>query len=131
MAHVIGSGSKGNQPGTAQLTSIVVRAGHVISADQADQLAAPDLQPLRANRAIPGNIFVFARRNRKAGGAGVGRVRVILRGHSCCRENSTLLRLDRSDPFFRGTFHGPTVIAHPLAREKPERLAGGVQTEKE
>jgi hypothetical protein len=42
-----------------------------------------------------------------------------------CRENITSLLLDpltlrvnRRKPCFRGTFHGPTVIAHPLAGEK-------------
>src|SRR5580692_7768904 len=102
--------------------SVIVRAGHVISADQANQLAAPGLEPLRANRAIPGNVFV--RRKREITGACCARLRVLSDGHSWCRETITRLRLDRSSPCFRGTFHGPTVIAHPLAREKRERRVG-------
>jgi hypothetical protein len=43
---------------------------------------------------------------------------VFLRSNTLRRENTTLLRSDRSGPLFRGTFHGPTVIAHPSAREK-------------
>jgi hypothetical protein len=43
---------------------------------------------------------------------------VLLRRNTLRRENTTLLRADRSGPWFRGTFHGPTVIAHPSAREK-------------
>lgn len=99
--------------------SVIVRAGHVISADRANQLAAPGLKPLRANRAIPGDIFV--RPEREAVGNFCGRITYVLRGHSLCRENTTRLRLHRSGSLFRGTFHGSTVIAHPLAGEKRVR----------
>src|ERR1700684_437988 len=106
----------------AQLTSIVVRARHVISADRADQLAAPGRKPLRANRAIPGSILVrrggilFRILSFRLGFLPAGRFQ---------RDRCTWLRLDplifgvnRSCPFFRGTFHGPKVIAHLFAREK-------------
>jgi hypothetical protein len=59
-----------------------------------------------------------------------------------CRENITSLLLDpltlrvnRRKPCFRGTFHGPTVIAHPLAGEKRvtrwDRLGRGAGRESE
>src|SRR6201999_4049804 len=57
-SYEIGAAADSNLAEAAQLTSIVVRAGHVISADRTNQLAAPGRQPLRANRAIPGSIFV-------------------------------------------------------------------------
>jgi hypothetical protein len=39
------------------------------------------------------------------------------------KENTSRLRRHRNPSFFRDTFHGPTVIAHPLAREKRAGLA--------
>ena len=106
----------------AQLTSIVVRAGHVISADRADQLAAPGRKSLRANRAIPGSILV--RRGRLFFQIHRLRLRFVTSGR-LQRDRCTRLRLapasirvNRSCPFFRGTFHGPKVIAQPTAREK-------------
>src|ERR1700733_3443351 len=114
----------------AQLTSIVVRAGHVISADRADQLAAPGRKPLRANRAIPGRVFV------RRGGIPLRirslRVRFFASSNRFQRDRCTWLRFDplrftvnRSCPFFRGTFHGPKVIAQPLEWEKRVRRVGG------
>jgi hypothetical protein len=57
---------------------------------------------------------------------------MVLGGHSLCRENITSLLLDpstlrvnRRKPCFRGTFHGPTVIAHPLAGEKRVTVGTG------
>ncbi len=117
----------------AQLTSIVVRAGHVISADRANQLAAPGREPLRANRAIPGSILV--RRGRT-----LFRIPCLRRLRSLTsgrlqRDRCTRLRLDpasirvnRSCPFFRGTFHGPKVIAQPNAREKRVGRVGGPES---
>lgn len=122
-------------PGTnlaeaAQLTSIVVRAGHVISADRADQLATPGRQPLRANRAIPGRILV--RRGGILFRIHPIRIRFRISARRFQRDRCTWLRLDpsrfragRSYPFFRCTFHGPKVIAQPTAREKRERRVGG------
>ena len=108
--------------------SVIVRAGHVISADQANQLAASRLEPLRANRTIPGNVFV--RSTREVTRACSERAGFLLDGRSRCREKITCLPLDPSilrvngrSPWFHGAFHGPTVIAHPLVREK--RLVGG------
>src|ERR1700722_2434198 len=128
-SYEIGAATGSNLAEAAQLTSIVVRAGHVISADRANQLAAPGHQPLRANRAIPGHIFV------RRGG-------ILFRIHACrvrfrtsrrrfqrgsytrLRLNPLILRVNWSCPFFRGTFHGPKVIAQPLAREKRDRRVG-------
>ena len=116
----------------AQLTSIVVRAGHVISADRADQLAAPGREPLRANRAIPGSILV--RRGGNIFRLPCDRIRFLATGrrlhrYRCIglRLSPSIFRVNRSCPFFRGTFHGPKVIAQPFAREKRVTGVGGLR----
>jgi hypothetical protein len=76
---------------------IKVRAGHVIAADVANQLAAPGFQPLRADGTIPRSIFS----RKKSHTVDLGRLR---------RSQSQLL--------LHGAFHGSKVIAHPPAREK-------------
>src|SRR3984957_3126022 len=130
-SYEIGAAAGSNLAEAAQLTSIVVRAGHVISADRANQLAAPGRKPLRANRAIPGSILV------RRGG-------ILFRIHSCrvrihtlwrsfrrdkctrLRSDPLILRVNRSCPCFRATFHGPKVIAQPSAGEKRVGRVGGV-----
>jgi hypothetical protein len=112
MAQVIGSGSTSLGPHSL---SVIVRAGHVISADLANQLAVPGPQPLRADRAIPGSVFV---RSREISRPCRRRNRVFLRGQSLRNEATTRFRCYRNLLPFRDTFHGRTVIAHPLAREK-------------
>src|ERR1700742_516189 len=124
----IGAATGSNLTEAAQLTSIVVRAGHVISADRTNQLAAPGHQPLRANRTIPGSIFV--RRGRILFRIHCVRVRLLgcIRHRDRCtrlRLNPTFLGVNRSGPFFRGTFHGPKVIAQPNAGEKRVGRVGG------
>jgi hypothetical protein len=129
-SYEIGAAAGSNLAEAAQLTSIVVRAGHVISADRADQLAAPGRQPLRANRAIPGSILV--RRGGNIFRLPCDRIRFLATGRRLQRYRCIRLRLDpsifrvnRSRPFFRGTFHGPKVIAQPTAREKRVGRVGG------
>src|SRR5579862_3205464 len=129
-SYEIGAAAGSNLAEAAQLTSIVVRAGHVISADRADQLAAPGREPLRANRAIPGSILV--RRGGNIFRVPCVRFRLLAPGRRLQRDSCTRLRSDpsgfrvnRSCPFFRGTFHGPKVIAHLFAREKRVRRVGG------
>src|ERR1700722_11844470 len=129
-SYEIGAAAGSNLAEAAQLTSIVVRAGHVISADRADQLAAPGRQPLRANRAIPGSILV--RRGGNIFRLPCDRIRFLATGRRLQRDrcirprwDPSIFRGNRSCPFFRGTFHGPKVIAQPNAGEKRVGRVGG------
>src|SRR5258708_23413258 len=97
-----GAKNRNRRPCSGQITSrlIIVHAGHVIAARGTEQLAAPQLQPLRADGTIPRRIFgtsdttltALQRRN----------------GFSCglCR-----LGMDQDCFPLRGAFHGSTVIA--------------------
>src|SRR5258708_38150897 len=51
--------NRNRRPGRGQISGrlIIVRTGHVIAADGTDQLAAPRLQPLRADGTVPRRIF--------------------------------------------------------------------------
>src|SRR5215472_1444293 len=99
--------------------SIVIRAGHVIPAGVAEQLASSRLQPLRTHRAIPRGVLLFQR---------------------CCRFRGSLGPVrpsNRLSPYFpgghlllSGLSHGPPVIAqppihakaqHPLSPASPSR----------
>jgi len=79
---------------------IIVRAGHVIAAHGTDQLAAPRLQPLRADGTIPRRIF----------GTSNGTPAILQSGSGL---NCSLCRigLDPCELLLRGVFHGSTVIA--------------------
>jgi hypothetical protein len=56
---------------------------------------------------------------RDSGGVGLPADRAAVElGRSFWRGSGTLLRSRRRQPVLRGSFHGPTVIAHPPAREK-------------
>jgi hypothetical protein len=114
MDQVTSGGSRATRLGPHSL-SVIVRAGHVIPADRAKQLTAPGLEPLRTDRTIPGNIFVH-RGNEGAVQFCCGPA--VLRCHSGFGDNTTWLQFDGSSPCFHGAFHGPTVIAHPIVREK-------------
>src|SRR5713226_1097331 len=50
-----GAMNRNRRPGGGQIAGrlIIVRAGHVIAAHGTDQLAAPGLQPLRADGTVP------------------------------------------------------------------------------
>src|SRR6267143_1709601 len=87
--------------------SVIVRTGHVITADRTDQLAPPRLQPLRADGTIPRSIF---------GPNGAGQT--TLRGPSRLSCGLCWLAEDLNWFLLRGAFHSPTVIAHPPAGEK-------------
>jgi len=78
---------------------VVVRAGHVITADRADQLAPTRFQPLRANRAIPGGIFVLKSRDLAGLRRHFGQIAALCRLSGL----SGNLRI-------RGGIHGSTVI---------------------
>ena len=89
--------------------SIVIRAGHVIPACAADQLAPSRLQPLRTNRAIPGGILQLLSR------------RVSSRRAAPCRLSNGRAPYDRRGHLLlSGIFHGPPVIAHPPSPAKAQ-----------
>src|SRR6267154_2601873 len=54
-----GAKNRNQTPGSGQIKGrlIIVRAGHIVAAHGTDQLAAPRLQPLRADGTIPRRIF--------------------------------------------------------------------------
>src|SRR5437868_5027366 len=52
------SGLANTSPETLKPWSVIVRARHVVATDFADQLAAPRLQPLRADGTKPRSIFI-------------------------------------------------------------------------
>jgi len=86
---------------------IIVRAGHVITANGTDQLAAARFEPPRADRTVPRRIF-----------GPVCRMLEILQ--RCRGLHCSLYRLteDLVCLPLRGAFHGWTVITHSVAREK-------------
>lgn len=85
-----------------QSLSIIVRAGHVITADRANQLAATGLQTLRADGTIARSVF---QHNRGA--------RIIRGAHGMIRLGSLVRRR-----LVRYRLHGSKVIAHPLPTGK-------------
>src|SRR5258708_29910227 len=100
--------SSGGNPGRApQSISIIVRAGHVISAVRTHQFTSPRFQPLRADGTIRRSIFD------PCGQAPVGILPPSLSRRCLCRFHTY-----RNNSLLRGMFHGPIVIAHPSAREK-------------
>ena len=91
---------------------IIVRAGHVITANGTDQLAAARFEPPRADRTVPRRIF-----------GPICRMLAILQ--RCRGLHCSLYRLteDLVCLPLRGAFHGWTVITHRVAREKLGRGA--------
>src|ERR1700676_1656510 len=129
-----GSGTGGNRAGPHSL-SVIVRAGHVIAADWANQLASPRFQPLGADGTIQQSVLLVWRRGALLfpgppapilGSRARGTIGYFRRGGQAgvlCDPASVefrrgFLRSSAGQPLARGTFHGSTVITHPPAREK-------------
>lgn len=94
--------NRNRRPGRGQIAGrlIIVRAGHVITAQRTNQFAAPRFQPLRTDGTIPRRVFGTSN-----GGLGILQRR---RGLSC---GLCWIGLDLSFLPLRGAFHGGTVIA--------------------
>src|SRR3989442_11761743 len=98
---------------------IIVRAGHVITANGTDQLAAARFEPLRAYRTVPRRIF-----------GPICRMLAILQRYRGLHCSLYRLTEDLVCLPLRGAFHGWTVITYRVAREKlgrggmADRLAG-------
>src|SRR5208283_6236727 len=95
--------------------SIVVRAGHIVTADAANKLATPRFQPLRANRAKPRGIFPGAF-------SCFGRMIATL----CGRRNCIAPQTCRSWFLLPGFLHGLSVIAQPQFGGKRRGARGPV-----
>src|SRR6266702_6136183 len=86
---------------------IIVRAGHVITANGTDQLAAERFEPPRADRTVPRRIF-----------GPICRMLEILQRYRGLHCSLYRLTEDLVCLPLRGAFHGWTVITHRVAREK-------------
>ena len=91
---------------------IIVRAGHVITANGTDQLAAARFEPPRADRTVPRRIF-----------GPICRMLAILQRYRGLHCSLYRLTEDLVCLPLRGAFHGWTVITHRVAREKLGRRA--------
>src|SRR5882762_922691 len=94
--------NRNRRPRSGQMAGglIIVRAGHVISAPGTEQLAAPRLQTLRADRTKPRGIFGWSSGTQTS-----------LQGRSGWSCGLCRLGLDLDWLPIRGAFHDGTVIA--------------------